>query len=359
MIKRIDRYLLREFLKPLAASVAIFCILVTLGRFFDKMSIFTDYHAKLKDIAAYLLWGLPFWLSLVLPVATLLALLFSLGQHQQRGELNALRGAGVATVRIYTPYFCIGLVLSILSLIGGLTFLPACNFKARRVYRLQIKHEPFLTTLRDNIVTTGQNNRRFTIGWLDAGKNEMRNVVVDRFDEASHPIETLSAERALYQNGQWIFYNGTLIRYDPNQKGLFQEEPFTERKVDIPEKPMDFLYEDKKPEDMSGREILERLRRLRRLGVPAYKEHVALHLKWSLPFANLIVIALGIPFGLRSSHKGKIQTFGYALGLAFLYWGTVSTCQSYGEQGRMAAWIAGWFPNLLFSAVAVWRLRRT
>src|SRR5438477_11482162 len=100
-MKLMDRYLLKGFLKPFGACVLIFCILVILGRFFDKMGIFTVYHARPRDIAKYLLLGLPLWLNLVLPVATLLALLFALGQHQQQGEINALRGAGIATGRFY------------------------------------------------------------------------------------------------------------------------------------------------------------------------------------------------------------------------------------------------------------------
>src|SRR5471030_2763680 len=107
-MKLMDGYLVKGFLKPFGACVLIFCILVILGRFFDKMGIFTAFHARPKDILVYLLLGLPLWLNLVLPVATLLSLLFALGQHQQQGEITAFRGAGIATLRLYLPYFCIG-----------------------------------------------------------------------------------------------------------------------------------------------------------------------------------------------------------------------------------------------------------
>src|SRR5438477_9770027 len=120
-MKLMDRYLVKGFLKPFGACVLIFCILVILGRFFDKMGIFTMYHAKLKYIVLFLLLGLPLWLNLVLPVATLLSVLFALGQHQQQGEITALRSAGIPTLRLYAPYFSVGFALTLISLVGGLT----------------------------------------------------------------------------------------------------------------------------------------------------------------------------------------------------------------------------------------------
>ena len=97
-MKILDRYLIKSFIVPFFVCVLIFCVLVVLGRFFDKMEIFVRFHAHLKDIVAFLVLGLPFWLNLVLPVATMLALLFSLGQLYQRGEFTAFRSAGIPSI---------------------------------------------------------------------------------------------------------------------------------------------------------------------------------------------------------------------------------------------------------------------
>ena len=89
-----------------------------------------------------------------------------------------------------------------------------------------------------------------------------------------------------------------------------------------------------------------------RLGASTHKEQVAWHMRLALPFANMIVIALAIPFALRSGTHGRTQNFSYALALAFLYWGMTSICQSFGEQGQMPAWLAAWMSNLLFFTLA-------
>lgn len=359
-MKILDRYIVRSFLAPFGVCVIIFSVLVMLGRFFDKMDIFNRYHAQIKHIVIYLIMGLPYWLNLVLPVATMLALLFSLGQLQQRGEWTAFRSAGISSWRLFAPYIFIGLSISIFSLIGGLTFLPKLNFEMRKIYRVEIKKGEILSYRKDNVIAAGRNHRRFTIGWLDVENNELKDVVIDQFDDNLQWLEIIAAKQAIYQNDRWLFINGILRTRDATKPTGVREKRFQKYWVaDIKEKPRDFVVEDKIPEDMTGAELVQRAKRLRRLGARANREQVGLHLRIALPFANMVVIALGIPFALRSGAHGRTQNFSYALVLAFLYWGTTSVCQSIGYQGRIPAWTAAWFSNGMFGSFALWRLFRT
>src|SRR5207302_2396815 len=297
-MKIIDRYLISHFLKPMAACGVVFAMLVFVGRFFDKMSIFNDYHAHIADILAYLILCLPYWLNIVFPAVTLLALMFSLGPLQQRGELTAMRSAGISSYRLYAPFFAMGTLISLLSLIGGLTFLPSINAKANVLYRQHIKKQQAYNTLRDHIVVAGRDHRRFTIGTLDTQTGTLTDIVIDQFDNQMHRRSMFSAQQGHYQNGQWTFYRGNFIQFDAN--GNYKQEPFQEKLLDIHQKPDDFVYENRKPDEMTHREIRWRIGHLHELGIPSFKEQVALHHQFALPFANVVVILLGIPFALRS-----------------------------------------------------------
>jgi len=360
-MKILDRYLIRSFAAPFGICVSIFCLLVLLGRFFDKMSTFNQYNARAIDIFAYLLLAVPFWLNIVLPIATMLALLFSLGHLQMGGEITAMRSAGIHPVRLYRPFFFAGFILVIISLIGGLSFLPKLSFESTVIYRVKIKKRNLLDYQRDNIVAAGQGNRHYTIGWLDVDKQSMKNVVVDRFDDQDRLLETITAQDATFHNPGWLFANGVVRDYPLGDMTRAKEEPFATRVFDIPEHPGDFALVDKLPDDMTGREIVRRIRRLRLLGAPVHKEEVALDMRIALPFANLIVILIAIPFAMSSNQKtqNRTQTFSYAFALAFLFWGFTSICQSFGEQGRIPAWVAAWMSNGVFGLIASWRLIRT
>jgi lipopolysaccharide export system permease protein len=357
IVKIIDLYLVRHFLKPLGACVAIFVILVLIGRFFDKMDILTNFHARSGDIILFLILGLPYWLNLVFPVATLLALMFSLGQLQQHGEITAMRGAGISNFRLFAPFMVLGIIISGISLIGGLTFLPALNTKSTLIYRQHIKHEQVSSTQRDHVVATGLDHRRFTIGWLDSSTGLLKDVVIDQFDSEAHLLTTLSAQEGQYQHDKWTFRHGTFIHFDAN--GAFIQDPFEEKTLGLPEKLKDFVFDDKKADELTQTELKRRIGHLRELGIPSFKEQVGLHLKYALPFANVVVILLGIPFAIKTAQKGRVQTIAYAMGTTFLYWGMVSACQSLGEQGHLPGWISAWMANFIFAGLAVWMLRKT
>jgi lipopolysaccharide export LptBFGC system permease protein LptF len=72
----------------------------------------------------------------------------------------------------------------------------------------------------------------------------------------------------------------------------------------------------------------------------------------------VIVIVLAIPYALKSAGHARAQNFSYALALAFLYWGVMSICQSFGEHGQMPAWLSAWTANFAFLILALWKLAR-
>ena len=355
-MKIIDRYLLLQFLKPLGVCTALFTVLVFVGHFFDKMTVFTAFHAHMQDIVVYLVLGIPYWLNVVYPVATLLALMYSLGPLQQRGEITAMRGAGIPAMRVFLPFIAMGVLISLVSLVGGATVFPALSSKANVIYRQRIKQEQSLDTLKDHIVAAGRNRQRFTIGTLDTQAGKMTDVVIDQFDDQMRHLSTLSAHEGRYHNSQWTFYQGSYVQF--NNDGITQQESFQEKTLNINEKPEDFVYDDRKPDDLTYHELRKRISHFTELGIPSFKERVTLHLQYALPFANVMVIVLGIPFALNRMKGGTAHNLAYAFGATFLYWGAVSVFQSYGEHGYLAAWVAAWGANFIFGILAFWLLRR-
>lgn len=356
-MKVLDRYLIKGYTNPFLACLGVFCILVILGRYFDKMGTFNTFHAKPLVILSYLLLSIPFWLNTVMPVATLLALLFSLGALQQRGEVTAMRSAGISSLRLFSPYFAIGFFLAAVSLIFGMSLFPKLNFQSRVVYREVIKNQAAVSYRKDNVVAAGYDNRQFTIGWVDIEHNRLERVVIDKFDKDLVWEESISAKEAQYIDGRWRFMNGLLRRPTPAGDAIV-EEKFTEKWGDLRERPRDFVVENKEAQDMTSHELRRRIKRLKQLGVKTTVEQTAYHLRIALPFANLVVIALGIPFAVRQGRHGRVQTFAYALFASFLYWGCVSICESLGDQGSVPPVIAAWMANGVFAVVAAFLFKK-
>jgi lipopolysaccharide export system permease protein len=92
----------------------------------------------------------------------------------------------------------------------------------------------------------------------------------------------------------------------------------------------------------------------RRKYVTTYQEKLA------RPFACFVFILIAIPFGLRQIRSSGSTSLGFGLSLAivFVYYVVMTICSFAGEAMLAFAALWAWMPNLLFTAIGLFRLRR-
>jgi lipopolysaccharide export system permease protein len=113
-MRLLDRYLLRELLVPFGYCLGSILIFWVTSELFKDLGDFQKNGMQVVDIAEYYLVKMPDLLGYVLPIALLLAVLYSLTQHARYHEITAMRAAGVSLWRIAVPYFGVGFVASLL-----------------------------------------------------------------------------------------------------------------------------------------------------------------------------------------------------------------------------------------------------
>lgn len=80
---------------------------------------------------------------------------------------------------------------------------------------------------------------------------------------------------------------------------LDRQTPFKEKQTGLKEKPADLVPKDLEPEEMNLRELGQHIRRLKILGIETRKAEVERYMKTALPWSNLIILLLGIPFAFN------------------------------------------------------------
>src|SRR5438034_11607688 len=103
-MRLLDRFLLRELAIPLAYCLAGFLLFWISFDLFSELDDFQENHLLAKDILELYWVRLPDLLMIVLPVAFLLALLYTLASHSRHHEITAMRSAGISLWRICAPY---------------------------------------------------------------------------------------------------------------------------------------------------------------------------------------------------------------------------------------------------------------
>ncbi|MDR2191725.1 MAG: LptF/LptG family permease, partial [Endomicrobium sp.] len=94
-MKTLYRYIIKSFLKIFFFTALAFGFIALVSQLFGQISFYMEHKTPFFVICAHLFSNLPWWMIQVLPVATLLSLLFSLGELSKRNEITAMKAAGV------------------------------------------------------------------------------------------------------------------------------------------------------------------------------------------------------------------------------------------------------------------------
>ena len=140
-MKKLDRFILKSFIGPFVAIflVVVFILMMqTLWLYIDEL---VGKGLGIRTILEFLFWGVcSLALPLALPLATLLASTMTIGQFSERGELMAIRAAGISLGRVLLPLGVLAL------LIGGSTYV-VCSRVVPHAFNQ-------IYTLRDDIART-------------------------------------------------------------------------------------------------------------------------------------------------------------------------------------------------------------
>ena len=95
-VNTFDRYLLREWLQILGLVLLATCGLLLVQVMYDDFRALREGGARGLELWTYFFVTMPSFLTVVLPLALLVSLMFTLGKLHRANELTAMRAAGVA-----------------------------------------------------------------------------------------------------------------------------------------------------------------------------------------------------------------------------------------------------------------------
>src|SRR5688500_14081107 len=108
----LDRYILREFLLSFAAVMAFCTLLMLVGTIFSKFTDILAHEVPWSTVFMYFLTSLPGRVMFVVPIAAMLAVLFSVGGLARTNEVLAMLTSGVHGLRLSVPVmFCGALIV--------------------------------------------------------------------------------------------------------------------------------------------------------------------------------------------------------------------------------------------------------
>jgi len=355
---RLGKYVLASFLKPLLFSYGAMTLLVLMAELMERLDKIIAGKAPLTVIARYLLALWPVRSLELLPVAALLAILLSLGQLSRRMEITAAMSGGIHPWKLTAPLLTMGVALSLLSmgLAEGLT--PWANRQVKKLWNTDIRRLTHRKPTRFYDITVAGSGVFYAVGTLDLEKEWMENVVIDLLDNG-RPGRQIQARSAQWEKGGWTLRGGLERIYGPDGQDLTRVRGFQKLRLDRNDPPANLVPQEPDPDDMSQFSLRQRIQRLKSLGIATQKLEVELYMKTALPWSNLVIVFLGIPFAFNK-RGGKVRAVAVALAVAFAYFGLLQVGRAIGQKPWCPPMAGAWTANFVFLALGArlfWRMR--
>ena len=118
-MRLLQRYLLRETFWLYLLGVPAFCLLLSIDLLTLWASFLINYEASLLQVGQLVLYKLPWFLHLSLPVAVIFAIFLATGRLAKDSELKAAYAGGLPPWHLLTPLLLFGLIVFALTVLNN------------------------------------------------------------------------------------------------------------------------------------------------------------------------------------------------------------------------------------------------
>ncbi len=350
----LDRYMMRETAKTICiGSIAFLVVFISLDMV-ENVDDFVDNDVHILTVLKYYAYQVPYIFNLTLPIATLIACLFTVGQMARHSELVAMRASGIRFLRTVVPLVAVGLIASLVSLALGELVEPETNSTVRKIKATEIKKPKVRRQphKKINISYRGESGVFYFTPEFDTYRKTMNEVVVEK-TAGEELIYRLNAKKAIWKDSVWVFVDAWVRWFDEN--GEVKREAYIPEGTfaNLRDNPSDIVREQRKPEEMSYRELRRLVRRIEESGGDPTRYRVGLNMKLAFPFTNLVVILIGAPLSARLRRGGIAIGVGLGLAITFIYYGFIRVGQTLGDHALLPSFIAAWLGNFVFAACGI------
>jgi lipopolysaccharide export system permease protein len=359
----INRYIFLEIIPPFAITLVFFTFIFMMTSLLEITNMVVNYHISLLSVVLLLVYTTPFFLSYVIPMSVMMAILLIFLRLSGDNEIMALKATGVSLYGLLVPVL-------LFSLLGCLAtgYMTVYGIPwGKQLFKKQI-----FDVAKSNL-EIGLRERTFNDSFegvmIYVNKIEIKDkTLVDVFIEDQREKNVVST--AVAPEGK-LFYDPenlstTLRLFDGiiNQVALAEGSSHTIRfdtydiGLDLNQEATPTKNKEKHRDEMNLGEIKQWLNKSPQKNGLYYRTLMDFHKKFSIPVACLALGLLAVPLGAHSLGAGR--SYGIGLGIVFflLYYVLLTAGWAFGKSGAYPPMIGMWVPNAVMAGIGIFLLTR-
>jgi lipopolysaccharide export system permease protein len=357
ILRPLDRYVLGEFWKVLAATALGFPALVIIIDISEKLDTYLQRKLPMTDIALAYLYGVPDTMFLVLPAAVLFATVFTVGGFTRHSEITAAKASGISFHRFIAP-IAIGAIVASGFGLALAEVVPPLN--ARRLELLQEKVAR-ATDQRANFAYLSETGRVYKIGQASARTGTVDLIEIERRGTGpDYPSYVIAAKTGKWDKASgWTLGAGVMhVLPDSLSNITFQFDSL--RDAQLREPPVNLMANPKAPAEMGYRDLGKFIVAMERSGTDVNKLRVERMLKLAIPATCFIIMLIGAPLATSTQRGGTAYGIGISLATTVIFLMLLQLTQAIGAGGLILPELAAWIPGAIFlviGSILLYRVR--
>lgn len=354
----LPRYLLRLFAPMFGLCLTVFTAILLMNSFLKLFGLAVAKGISYAWIGSCFVRLLPYFLSLTVPMAFLVAMLMTLGQLAEKGEVMALRSSGFSLDDMTRPFLALSVLLTLLLLVVNHKVSPEGlhSFRTKQADAAQqlarVDLEP------DSFVNLGE--WRLYSKEADRATGSIRDAYlirsgVNRGLRVSAPRGSLRLKKG---QGFVVEFERGSLQLPGSTPERFTSATFGRYRLYIPLAGAAQIGRSPDTQEYKSLELWRMARDARTDAQRRIEYTVEIALRSAGAFSPFVFYWIGAPLGLGFGRFGRGKGFALSLGILFVFYGLLALGMGLGRRYASLSAVGPWLGDLVCLAIGAHLTRR-
>ncbi|PID56675.1 LPS export ABC transporter permease LptF [candidate division KSB3 bacterium] len=408
--KTINSYLLKELFGPFLLGLLVFTFVLLMQQVLELIELVISKGVSVKLVLELVLYIMPSFLVLTIPMAVLVAALTAFGRLSTDSEVTALKASGVSLYSLFVPVLIFSILMTSLTFFLYAVALPWGNHQFR-VALYELARTKASIGLKEHVFNNTFPNLAIYVDDISERDESFSGIMISDSRDPNNPQTIFARRGRLISDGKALRVVLRLEECASHPKTI--RNPLKYQVVSSPV--LDILLSFQAPEDNQSLRLsrtdrdmtisqltqqyllLKEQDRHQEPNRPnpapqmfsesiTWREAVVgmwkvlpqlawdsfvlpgglsspylveIHKRFSIPFACIVFGLIGTPLGIQSRRAGKSGGFAVSVVLLLIYYIFITAGESLGDDGSLPIILAVWTPNVLLGVTGLILLVRT
>jgi LPS export ABC transporter permease LptF/LPS export ABC transporter permease LptG len=363
MTSRLDRYLLREILGPLALGLLVYTLILLVQQFFDFAEMIIRRGLPLATVGRLLAYSLPSIIVLTLPMALLLGVLLGIGRMASDSELIALRASGVSLYRLVRPVLLLSVALAALNTWLMIEVLPRGN-KALSRLLIEVATQTLGSQFEPRVFYNEFQGKVLYVFDAPPRGGDWEGVFLADAVPAGVPrtdvVIARSGRLELADNGEQVVLrlnDAVQHTFDFARPDRYETRRYEKLRLVLRDRfaseQRERLLARQDPRSLDWGELSRLATDPGQSAEQRALARVNQHKRLSIPAACVVLGLLALPLAFNNRRGGKSSGFALSIGIVVLYHVLITQGEEAARLGKLGPALAMWLPNLVLAALGV------